>query len=123
MYGTILIVEDSSDTRDMLVIALTAEGYAVKATETLYGALRVLAEDADIVGILLDYNLPGMPIENFLNEARKSNPKAGIVLMSAVISLEQRAARLGIRHYISKPLDFEKLRQLMKESMNGTASL
>jgi len=116
MSSAILIVEDDADTRDMLVRHLSAEGYSVKATDTLYGALHILHHNHDVGCMLLDYNLPGMAMQEFLTQLQDVQPKLEIVLMSAADKVGEKAERFGFKHYIGKPLDFDRLRTMLSES-------
>jgi DNA-binding response OmpR family regulator len=109
----VLIVDDDKDIRDMLVVALSAEGWVVQSATTLLGALDILAANNEIEIMLLDYNLPGMPMEDFLKQVRGTTPLCGIVLISAVDKVAEKAERVGIKHFLGKPFDFDDLRAVM----------
>ena len=117
MEKNVLIVDDVADIRDMLTVALSAEGFLVKTTDSLYGALHILQQESCIDCMLLDYNLPGMPMEDFLKQIRDVAPKIGIVLISAVERVAGKAERLGIATYLGKPFDFDQLREAMEQCL------
>lgn len=119
MVCEILIVDDDRDIRDVLSVALAADGHAVKATDSLLGALDVLKDvQSSNSCMLLDYNLPGMRMDEFLAKARAKRPKIGVVMISAVDDLQKKATRYGISHSISKPINFQKLRETVATVLN-----
>ena len=119
--NTILVVDDDPDTRDFLSVALSAEGSVVQTTSTLLGAIDILKANSEIDCMLLDYNLPGMPMEDFLTAARGISPKIGIVLISAADKVGERAAKVGLKHFLGKPFQVDELRKIMKECVASAA--
>ena len=109
----VLVVDDDKDIRDMLSVALSAEGAVIQTTDSLLGAINILEHNSEIEIILLDYNLPGMPMEEFLKQARVLASKTGIVLISAVEKVAEKAAKIGLKHYLGKPFDLDDLRLVM----------
>ena len=111
--NTVLVVDDEKDIRDMLSVALSAEGSAVQTTDSLLGALNILNLNVAIELMILDYNLPGMPMPEFLTEVRAIAPKIGIILISAADHVADKAQKYGIKYYLGKPIDFDELRKRM----------
>src|SRR5438105_2712859 len=92
---SILVVDDEPDIRDMLSILLSEQGFSIKTSSNFYSALYILEQDKNIAYMLLDYNMPGMPTQQFLNRARVLNPEIRIVLMTAADRVAEKARHLG----------------------------
>jgi CheY-like chemotaxis protein len=63
--GTVLVVDDDADLRDVVVEALHARGYAVLSAENGADALKVIEAIAPSV-ILLDLSMPTLDGRGFL---------------------------------------------------------
>ena|ERR1043165_8300320 len=111
----VLIVDDDPDIRDALSVALVADGYLIKATASLLGATTIMEQEPTLDYMLLDYNLPGMPLQDFLARAETLHPRMAVVLISAIDNLAEKAARYKVKQYLPKPFDFERLRQMLKK--------
>jgi CheY-like chemotaxis protein len=115
----ILLVEDNEDTRDVFVLALTVEGYSVTATSTRDEAFRLLKEGHCFDIVLLDYNLPGMSIEEFLSGVKTKCPTLPIVLSTATASIESLSKSLGLKWFIQKPYDPQRFVLLAHEILKS----
>jgi two-component system phosphate regulon response regulator PhoB len=109
---TILVVEDSADTRLILVVGLQMQGFRVKAAANGREALDVLAsEKCDVV--LSDFHMPEMDGGELVEELRAS-PKTSdipIILMTAMPT--HIVGRLQVDAILRKPFTFEAvLREL-----------
>jgi len=113
--ASILVVDDEPDIRDMLTILLSEHGFSVKTATNFYSALYILEQDKNISYMLLDYNMPGMSTQQFVNRARVLNAEIKIVLMTAAERVAEKARQLGLEHYIGKPFEYDKLRSLIAE--------
>ena len=106
--GRVLVVEDDEDLRDMLVDALTDEGYAVEAAADGAAALALLDELAAsgnvVQGILLDMRMPVMGGAMFAEEYRKRpGPHAPIVVITASKGLAEAAREVEPADVVRKP--------------------
>lgn len=118
MLTEIMIVDDDKDTRDVLSVALSAEGYSVRVADSLIAALALLKDSQSSTAcMLLDYNLPGMPLDDFMGDVRALSPLTAVILISAINSAGEKAEKYGIKHFIPKPIDFDDLRLVMKKAM------
>ena len=122
----ILIVEDSSTMRAMLVAALEDLGSPVKITEVESGfeALRRLPRETYDL-ILTDINMPdinGLELVAFVkkNEAYSSIP---LVIVSTEGSERDRdkGLALGADAYLVKPFDPEDLRRIAQDLLDRAA--
>jgi CheY-like chemotaxis protein len=113
---TILIAEDSADSREMLRLLLQLKGYEVLSVEDGPHAVELaLARRPDM--ILLDLELPkldGLGVTRHLRSHRefKNTP---IVIVSGHDPRQFRKPALdaGCTEYILKPIDFERLDTLL----------
>jgi CheY-like chemotaxis protein len=109
---TILVIEDYSDTREMLSVLLRRKGYKViEAENGVEGLLKASAEDPDLV--IMDLALPDM---DGLETARRihETPKLSqipIFVVSGYLTEDVEADVLaaGCVEMFSKPFDFESL--------------
>jgi signal transduction histidine kinase len=81
--GTVLVVEDRSDLRDLLTQALEAFGYHAIAAENVDHALQVLADPSQpIDGILTDVVMPRMSGVELAARAAELRPGVRVLFMS-----------------------------------------
>lgn len=115
-----LIVDDDADTRDTVAMLLSSQGVAVKSTSNLYGALDILKEPRERIDMmLLDWNLPGMPMAEFLEEVKRIRPNVAIVLSTAAFRVEEKARQHGLNWYLPKPILPESLQELINRIENS----
>jgi two-component system, chemotaxis family, chemotaxis protein CheY len=107
----VLIVDDYDDTRDALAAVLSAHGWDVASAWSVEDAMRHFREGLRPCVVLLDLRMPG--VDGWaLWERMKNDPDlAGIavVLCSGDVEQQQRAAALGIREFVRKPVDPDQL--------------
>jgi len=101
---TVLIVEDESRMRDLLIEVLPDMGYQPFGTQTAEEGLSVLLrQSADIV--ILDLNLPVMDGMTFLDRFRKRCKQTPVIIMTGFGDLP--SAQSAIRHrvidFLTKP--------------------
>jgi CheY-like chemotaxis protein len=113
--GNILIVEDDQDVRESTAMILEAAGYSVVTAAHGEEALRQLRSSAPCCLILLDLYMPVMNGWAFRAEQLRDPNLASIpvVVVSADGAVGQRAADLGARGYVGKPIDFDRLLALV----------
>lgn len=119
--GNVLIVEDDSDTREMLATFLAREGFHTVAAEDGLEALHLLrtvrrrAPRTPCL-VLLDLTMPRLGGTEF-RRAQLGDPTVAsvpVAVMSGAIDLERRAQDLGAVASVSKPIDFEILRDVVR---------
>ena len=120
----VLCIEDDPATVELLVEVLEDEGFqAIVATDGLEG-VRKFSERPDI--ILCDVDMPHMSGFGVLSELRKSARKLRSVpflFITAYGSREThlRARQLGCDDFITKPLDFELLVEIVRNRLTQHA--
>lgn len=116
----VLIIDDDVDTRDTLATILSIRSIFVLVAPERSTALELLAKTEGISCVLLDYNMPGMTALEFVERAKKLRPHVGIVLVSAIDQVEERAKDLGLVCFQPKPIsDFEKFYTLIDRCRKG----
>ncbi len=78
-----------------------------------------LAEDPDVVCLIVDYQMPGMNGLEFLSELRKRRNEVPAIMMSATVSpiLQRQAAHLGANQVLEKPLSNQALLLAIEEKL------
>src|SRR3954471_11060841 len=109
---SILIIEDEAPIRAVLTEILADEGYEVVSASNGLHALVYLRTHTDRPGlILLDLGMPVMSGWEFREEQRRDTSLAQIpvIVMSALPSLDRRAAVLEAAGCLNKPIDIDLL--------------
>jgi CheY-like chemotaxis protein len=111
----VLIVEDDPDIRDSLAEILEEEGYRTAAARDGRHALELLREAPTPKVILLDLMMPVMSGEEFRREQLRDPELAPIpvFILSGAGAIEQQAAALAAVGYMRKPVDIDRLLDLM----------
>jgi diguanylate cyclase (GGDEF)-like protein/PAS domain S-box-containing protein len=107
--GTVLVVDDNDDNRDVLSRRLRQKGFVVAVAESGPDALACLARDPyDLV--LLDVEMPGMSGLEVLTTIRASHAPAQLPVIMVTARSEGtdivEALTLGANDYVTKPIDF-----------------
>ncbi len=110
----VLVVDDDAGHRTMLKTLLSGWGYdIVLADDGMAGFEAVQEEGVDIV--LMDMRMVKMSGMEALEAIHQYNPSLPVVIMTAYSSVETavEALKNGACDYLTKPLDFEKLKLTM----------
>jgi CheY-like chemotaxis protein len=108
----VLIVEDEAAIRDVLTEILADEGYRVASVSNGMEALTYLRQHADRPRvILMDLGMPVMTGWEFREQQLRDPELAQIpvVVMSATIDLECKAAALRVQDCLDKPIEINAL--------------
>jgi len=112
---SILVVEDDLETLNTLSRLLRDNGYMVLTAGSREEALSVLSlASADI--ILLDYMMPGLSAVKFLDRISWTHPGTRVVLTTAGDNIQAVSRMLGIREYVSRPIQPDELLHLLHET-------
>ncbi len=106
---TIFIVEDDSDTREMLGRFLELEGFAVESAANGAQALNRLSGGVRANLILLDLMMPVMDGWQFRKEQIRRAELADIPVIVVSAAGRDRLERIDADAYLSKPVDLEEL--------------
>jgi PAS domain S-box-containing protein len=111
--GMVLVIDDDADARDLLRRFLESEGFGVAEADGGEPGLA-LARALKPQAITLDVLMPGMDGWAVLSALKADPELAGIpVLMLSMLDDKSLGFALGASEYLSKPVDRERLRQVL----------
>ena len=122
-FGTehILLVDDEPQLLEMQLQMLKRLGYEVTAINGSVAALGAFERDPGVFDLLVtDQTMPGMTGVDLALKVRGLRPELPIVLCtgySESVSPE-KAAALGIRHYLNKPVPLKLLATTVRVALN-----
>lgn len=107
----ILVVEDDREIRAALVELLEFEGFVVHAASDGQAALDQLRDGVRPDLIILDLMMPVKSGAQFREEQMNDPGIANIpvIVLSADANIHTVTERLGIRHFLKKPVNLEDL--------------
>jgi CheY-like chemotaxis protein len=113
---TVLVVDDDADVRELLRVALSAEGYHVACVANGREALDHLRSHVDVCMILIELRLPVMDAAHFRAVQRRDRALGWIpvVAMSGIVDGDREARQLGARRFLPKPLDVDEVREALR---------
>ncbi len=118
LYPTVLVAEDSLDTRIMLKRAFELKGYRVLEAEDGGEAVEIARRYRPNL-LVIDLNMPVLDGLETIKKIRKSEvngEQTPIVAITAydVYGMQEAAFETGCNSYLSKPLDLEELDRTLK---------
>jgi len=117
---TILLVDDDPQMLWVLSKILSEEGYRVIIAEGGKKALtKVEEEEPDLV--ILDMVMPGMDGIQTLKKAKGIDKNLLIIILTAYGSIESavKAIKLGAYDYLTRPIDNERLKIVIKNALKA----
>jgi len=115
---TILVVDDDTAHRTMLRALIGGWGYTIiEADDGAVAIEKVKARPFDL--ILMDIRMLKVSGLEAMEEIKKINPAIPVIIMTAYSSVETAVSALknGAYDYLTKPIDFDKLRLTMARAM------
>jgi two-component system response regulator HydG len=115
---TILVVDDDTTHRTMLRALIGGWGYTiVEADDGGVAIEKVKERSFDL--ILMDIRMLKVSGIEAMEEIKKINPAIPVIIMTAYSSVDTAVSALktGAYDYLTKPLDFDKLRLTMARAM------
>ena len=126
-HGTILLVEDEFDTRELLGRALERAGYtclaAANSSEALSAARASPPLDLVVTDVVLgDDGLAGLRL---MTELRRQGVRAPVVIISAFADVEKLKIALneGAAYFLEKPFRAPKLLEVIARMLQNTPAL
>lgn len=124
MPAKILVVEDHSDSREILVFQLRHVGYEAIGAETAEeGIEKALAESPDVV--VMDLGLPGLDgIEATVR--LKQNPQTAHIPVIALTAWgeqfhKEKALAAGMVEYLTKPARLQVIKDVIEKVLQTKA--
>jgi CheY-like chemotaxis protein len=123
MSVSILVVDDEPDVADLFRQRFRRESrqgtfvmhFAASGAE----ALDRLGEEIEpaLIAVLSDINMPGMDGLELLGEIKQRRPDLPVMMVSAYGDDERkrRARELGAFEFITKPVDFDQLKEQLRQ--------
>ena len=118
LYPTVLVAEDSTDTRIMLKRAFELKGYKVFEAEDGKQALDLARRYRPSL-MVIDLNMPvldGLETIKSFRQQERNGEHVPIVAITAydVHGMKEAALETGCNRYLSKPLDLDELDRALK---------
>jgi DNA-binding NtrC family response regulator len=124
LSGSILVVDDEERQREIYRDILQGEGYETEVAASGEAALRQLAQKRfDLV--LTDLNLTGMNGIQLLSGILSADPTVAVVIITGYASIQtaMEATKKGVYQYLEKPVDRDRLLEVVGEIFQHLASL
>jgi CheY-like chemotaxis protein len=122
MSFSILVVDDEPDVAEMFRQRFRREvrqgTYVLHFAPSGEAALETLSNGVqpELIVILSDINMPGMDGLTLLREIKTRRPELPVMMVTAYGDEErrQRAAEAGAHEFLTKPVDFDSLKQQLR---------
>lgn len=120
--GTILVVDDDGEMRDLVRDVLEERGHRVVLAESGKEALKRLSE-ADVGVVVTDLRMKEMQGIELLTEIKRAYPDTNVILMTAFGSVESAVASMkeGAYDYLVKPVKTEELVRVTERAVREVA--
>jgi DNA-binding NtrC family response regulator len=107
----VLVVDDDPSIREVLKIRLEHWGFEVRASVDAMG-VDALVRDFDPQIVISDVVMPGVSGIDFLRTLMESPTSRAVILMTghATVDVAVEAMKEGARDFLTKPLDYSKLK-------------
>jgi DNA-binding NtrC family response regulator len=112
----LLVVDDEPPILKIVERLAAKAGFDVVACGSGTEAMRMLARrPADLA--MVDLRMPDVNGLDLLRQIRASHPGCEVILMTAYAAVDSavEAIKLGAREYLTKPFDFDRLRQVLTD--------
>jgi len=119
--NTVLVVDDDNAHRTMLYTLIGGWGYEVTEADDGATAIEKVKEQSyDLV--LMDVRMVKVSGLEALEQIKSFNPAIPVIIMTAYSSVDTAvdALKQGAHDYLTKPLDFDKLKITIARSMEHT---
>jgi DNA-binding NtrC family response regulator len=122
MEHTLLVIEDDEKMRRLLDLILGQEGYRVDAVSSGEEGIQKLGEQSASGGydlVVTDLQMPGVTGLDLLEYVKKGFPEVPVLIVTGfgTIKTAVEAMKRGAFDYISKPVDNEELKCVVKRAL------
>ncbi len=116
---TILVVDDESVIRELMLEILQGEGYAVETAPDGPAALRRIRSGNDVALLFTDIMMPEMDGITLVREARRIRPQLIPIVMTGFATLEtaRAAVREGAYDYVLKPFSLGEVKMAVSNAI------
>ena len=123
MSARILIIDDETNIRLMMKLALEHVGYGIETASDGMEGLQKFGDGKGFDLVLLDHRMPGMTGTEVQHEILKRNAETRLIMVTAfgTISLALEAIQAGASDFLRKPFTADTLRQAVKAALEKPA--
>jgi CheY-like chemotaxis protein len=117
--GSILVVDDEDDLRELVVDCLKAQDYQMVAAASGEEAVPHLdRHDLDLV--ITDFKMPGMNGLELARKALTADPDRPVILMTAFADVDnaRQSVSIGIYDFILKPFEINDFQNTVRRALN-----
>jgi PAS domain S-box-containing protein len=119
-FGTILVVEDEEEVREVAERILQDFGFDTVAAVDGRDALEAMKREGDrVTAVLLDLSMPRMGGQETFRRLRKSRPELPVIMMSGyteqVVAPQFTGPGLGLTAFLQKPFMAEDLMDILRQ--------
>jgi CheY-like chemotaxis protein len=122
---TVLIVDDDEEIRLIAEYSVQQMGYRTLTAANAEEALRIVKGSRPDV-VLTDALMPNVDGRRLCRLIKKADPSIRVIIMSSLVRtaryLEETFDTFQADEYLAKPIDFEKLRQVLETMLRKQAA-
>ncbi len=113
----ILIVDDEEVARNNLQLYFEGLGHTIQVAANGVDALRQIEENDHFDVMITDLKMDKMDGLTLIDKISKSSPETGVIMVTgyATVANAVDAMRKGAAHYLSKPVQLDKLKETVEE--------
>ena len=123
MSVSILVVDDEADVADLVRQQFRREvrqgQYVIHFAQSAEEALDKLGDgiSPELIVVYSDINMPGMDGLSLLRQVKERHAHLPVIMVTAYGDDERRrkAAEFGAREFVTKPVDFDLLKQQLQQ--------
>lgn len=121
--SSVLLVDDDAKLRRLVALRLESEGYRVSPYASPVAALDHLNEENPGL-VIADLKMPEIDGVELLSRLQQLRPDLPVVLFSAFGDVPEavRAVHAGAIDFLTKPLDWDRLLEILHNHLNNTES-
>jgi two-component system, cell cycle response regulator DivK len=119
----ILIIDDDNRNIFALSAVLRSRGYETVPAASAQEGLRILRQNEGIKVVLMDIMMPGMDGYEAIRRIREENRFRSLPIIAVTAQAmpgdREKCMAAGATNYISKPIDVDRLLELLETSKEG----
>ena len=114
----LLLVDDEEKIGELAAKRLESRGYLAHRTTSGKEALQFAAEKPELAVAILDMRMPGMDGLELVHKLREVRPDMEFIMVSAYGTplCRMECKRWGVRAFLDKPVDIERLIEAVEEA-------